>query len=107
MEEDHKYGTNHKGNIRVKTIFAVIFALTLEAAFVFSATVMGQEDLPIEATWQKHRPQLRTHFLGMKVIRLQLYCPRTDNSMGRRCTVDCLQIIGRRSNPWLQWQCRI
>lgn len=53
MEEDHKYGTNHKGNIRVKTIFAVIFALTLEAAFVFSATVMRQEDLPIEATWQK------------------------------------------------------
>ena len=36
-----------------RTIFAVIFALTLEAAFVFSATVMGQEDLPIEASWQK------------------------------------------------------
>jgi hypothetical protein len=40
MEEEHKYGTNHKGNITVKTIFAVIFALTLEAAFVFYATVM-------------------------------------------------------------------
>ncbi len=53
MEEDHKYGTNHKGNITVKTIFAVIFALTHEAAFVFSATVMRQEDLPNEATWQK------------------------------------------------------
>lgn len=50
MEEDHKYGTNHKGNIRVKTIFAVIFALTLEAAFVFSPTVMRQEDLPNETT---------------------------------------------------------
>lgn len=54
MEEDHKYGTNYKGNITVKTNFVVMFALTLEAAIVFSATVMRLKELPNEATWQKN-----------------------------------------------------
>lgn len=53
MEEDHKYGTNYKGNITVKTNFVVMFALTLEAAVIFSATVMRLEKVPNEATWQK------------------------------------------------------
>lgn len=53
MEEDHKYGTNYKGNTTVKTNFVVMFALTLETAVVFPATVMRQEYLPNEATWQK------------------------------------------------------
>jgi hypothetical protein len=55
----------------VKTDSVVMLLLILEAAVVFPANVMKQEDLPNEVTWQKkHRPKLRIHFLGIKVVKL-------------------------------------
>jgi hypothetical protein len=53
MEKDHNHGTICKGNIMVKTDSVVMLLLILEAAVVFPANVMKQEDLPNEVTWQK------------------------------------------------------
>jgi hypothetical protein len=53
MERDHNQGTICKGNIMVKTDSVVMFLLIIEAAVVFPATVMKQEDHLNEVTWQK------------------------------------------------------
>lgn len=53
MEKDHNHGTICEVNIMVKTDSVVISILILEAAVVFPATVMKQEDHPNEVTWQK------------------------------------------------------
>ncbi|MGB7884690.1 MAG: hypothetical protein WBL44_18365 [Nitrososphaeraceae archaeon] len=55
MEKDHNHGTICKGNIMVKTDSVVMSLLILEAAVVFPATLMKQEDHPNKVTWQKTR----------------------------------------------------
>ena len=55
MEKDHNHGTVCKVNIMMKTDSVVMSLLILEAAVVFPATVMRQEDHPNEVTWQKTR----------------------------------------------------
>jgi hypothetical protein len=46
MEKDHNHGTICKGNIMVKTDSVVMLFLILEAAAVFPANVLKQEDHP-------------------------------------------------------------
>ena len=45
MEKDHIYGTTGSDSILMKAYIV--------AAFVLPATVLGQEELPNEVTWQK------------------------------------------------------
>lgn len=82
MEKDHNYGTNCNVNSMVKTDSVVMFALTFEAAVVFPANFMRQEDLPNEVTWQKTQTSAQDPLPGHESQQAAIVLlPRTDNSV--------------------------